>query len=77
MRVEKWGDSLAVRLPKEVVDSLKLKEGDEIEVTVTQTRRLEVSDDRRREEAIERLRKLRARLPAGYKFDREEANRRR
>jgi len=77
MRVEKWGDSLAVRLPKEVTESLKLKEGDEIEVTVTQTRRLEVSDDRRREEAIERLRKLRARLPAGYKFDREEANRRR
>ncbi len=77
MRVEKWGDSLAVRLPKEVTESLKLKEGDEIEITAADARHLEISHDRRRQDAIERLRALRARLPAGYKFDREEANKRR
>ena len=30
MQVAKWGNSLAVRLPKAVVDALRLKEGDEV-----------------------------------------------
>ena len=29
MRVAKWGNSLAVRLPKRLVDALSLKAGDE------------------------------------------------
>jgi antitoxin component of MazEF toxin-antitoxin module len=29
MRVAKWGNSLAVRLPASVVDALELKEGDD------------------------------------------------
>ena len=32
MKVSKWGNSLAVRIPAEVVDSLNLKEGDEIDL---------------------------------------------
>ena len=31
MRVAKWGNSLAVRLPASVVEALGLQEGDEIE----------------------------------------------
>ena len=34
MRVSKWGNSLAIRLPGSVVQALGLKEGDEIEVHV-------------------------------------------
>ncbi len=74
MQVSKWGNSLAVRLPRAVVEALKLKEGDDIEITVTGTRALEVSRDRKREEALKRLRALRRPLPPGFKFDREEAN---
>ena len=76
MQVAKWGNSLAVRLPKTVVDALQLKEGDEIEITVAGTRHFEVARDRRREEALKRLRALRRPLPAGFKFDRDEANER-
>jgi antitoxin MazE len=76
MRVSKWGDSLAVCLPEAVVEALKLQEGDEIEITIADTRHLEVSRDARREDAIRRLRAFRGRLPPGYKFDREEANKR-
>jgi antitoxin MazE len=76
MQVAKWGNSLAVRLPKAVVDALKLKEGDEIEITVAGTRRFEVGHDRRREKALAQLRKYRKRLPVGFKFDREEAHER-
>jgi antitoxin MazE len=77
MQVGKWGNSLAVRLPRAVVEALRLKEGDEIEITVAGTRRFEVARDRSREQMLARLRKYRRRLPAGFKFDREEANARR
>ena len=77
MQVSKWGNSLAVRLPRAVVEALKLKEGDEIEITVVGARLLEISRDRGREQALVRLRKYRHRLPAGFKFDRDEANARR
>jgi antitoxin MazE len=70
------GNSLAVRLPRAVTQALKLKEGDEIEITVAGTRRFEVSRDHRRAEALKRLRALRRPSPPGRKFDREEANER-
>ena len=34
MRVSKWGNSLAIRLPTLVVEALELKEGDDIEIHV-------------------------------------------
>jgi antitoxin MazE len=76
MQVAKWGNSLAVRLPKAVVDALKLKEGDEIEITVAGTRRFEVAHDRLREDALKRLRALKRPLPPGFRFDRDEAHER-
>jgi antitoxin MazE len=76
MQVAKWGNSLAVRLPQAVVEALKLKEGDDIEITITGTREFEVGRDRRRQEALGRLRALKRPLPSGFKFDRDEANER-
>jgi antitoxin MazE len=76
MQVSKWGNSLAIRLPQAVVEALKLKEGDEIEIIVAGARQFEVSRDRRREEALKRLRALQRPLPPGFRFDREEANER-
>jgi antitoxin MazE len=77
MQVAKWGNSLAVRLPQAVVEALKLKAGDEIEITISGKRRFDVARDRTRERALASLRKFRGLLPAGFKFDREEANERR
>jgi antitoxin MazE len=74
MRVLKWGDCLAVRLPAAVVEALKLKEGDHIEIRITREREFEVRYDQRKNKTLERLRKLRRPLPAGFVFDREEAN---
>lgn len=76
MQVAKWGNSLAVRLPRAVVEALKLKEGDEIEVTVAGARQFEIARDRKREEALKRLRALRRPLPPGFRFDRDDANER-
>jgi antitoxin MazE len=74
MQVSKWGNSLAVRLPKTVVEALELKEGDQIEIRVAADRVFEVSRDKGRQRALARLRKLRRPWPAGFVFDREEAN---
>jgi antitoxin MazE len=74
MRVAKWGNSLAVRLPDAVVRALKLKTGDEIEIVASGARRFEVGRDRSRERALERLRSLKKPLPKGFRFDRDEAN---
>lgn len=74
MKVAKWGNSLAVRLPVAVVEVLELKIGDAVEITVADDRSLKVSRDTSRQQAIERLRALRRPLPPGFKFDREEAN---
>ncbi len=76
MQVAKWGNSLAVRLPQAVVEALKLKAGDEIEITVSGRRQFDIARDRTRERALASLRKFRGRLPAGFKFDRGEANER-
>ncbi len=74
MRVAKWGNSLAVRLPDAVVKALGLKSGDEVEIVVAGARRFQVSRDRSRERALERLRALKKPLPKGLRFEREEAN---
>ncbi len=42
MRVGKWGDSLAVRLPPLVVELLGLQEGDEIKIEIAGDRALRV-----------------------------------
>jgi antitoxin MazE len=77
MQVSKWGNSLAVRLPAAVVETLDLKEGDEIEIEVTGARRFAVKKALGTRELLARIRKYRGRLPADFKFDRLEANARR
>ena len=76
MQVAKWGNSLAIRLPKAVVEALKLKAGDEIEITIAGRRQFEVGRDHKREDALKRLRALQRPLPPGFKFVREDANER-
>ncbi len=76
MQVAKWGNSLAVRLPAAVVEALELKEGDQIEIRIAGPREFEVSRDRTRDRALQRLRQLRRPLPAGFTFDREAARER-
>ena len=76
MQIAKWGNSLAIRLPKIVIDTLKLKEGDDVEVIVAGTRHFEIARDSRREAALARLRTLKRPLPAGFRFARDEANER-
>lgn len=73
MKVAKWGNSLAVRIPANVADAVGLKEGDEVQMHVAEKgRAFEVAKEMTREDAIKSLRQFRGRLPADWKFNREE-----
>jgi antitoxin MazE len=74
MQVSKWGDSLAVRLPKALVEKLRLSVGDELNIVDVAERTLVVEKEDRRKAAIDRLAALNWKLPPDYKFDRDEAN---
>ena len=76
MKVAQWGESLAVKLPNEVVEQLGLKSGDEIDVKVSLAPVLDSEVLRRREDALAAIRAMRRPFPKGWKFDREEANKR-
>jgi len=73
-RVGRWGNSLAMRLPRAVVEILDLHEGDVVEIQITGPRMFEVQRAPLPADMFARLRKYRGRLPAGFTFDRLEAH---
>ena len=74
MQIATWGNSLAVRLPASLVQALNLREGEEIDLHLVGARSFEVERRPDTAELLLRLRKLRGTLPAGFHFDRLEAN---
>jgi antitoxin MazE len=76
MQVAKWGNSLAVRLPASVVEALELKEGDDIEIVVDDPRSFAIRKKPGVDERLQRLRSFRGKLPADFRFSRDEANER-
>jgi antitoxin MazE len=72
VKFAKWGNSIAVRIPAEVVAKLGISANDEAQIKVTGEHSFEISRDRRREEALAAIRRLARPLPPGYKFNRDE-----
>jgi antitoxin MazE len=77
MRVSKWGDSLAVRLPKKLVENLGLAAGDEVDVMSANAKTIMISKSGdKRAEFLKQMEQFRWSAPEDYKFDRDEANER-
>jgi antitoxin MazE len=76
MKVAKWGNSLAVRLPADVVEALDLRAGDEIEIAAVKNRGLGFARPLSREDLVRSLRRFRGMMPEGFEFDRDEAHER-
>jgi antitoxin MazE len=74
--VSKWGNSLAVRLPKALVEALKLSPGDELDVVEATKARIAVGKVDKRAEFLRQVDQFHFPLPEGYRFDRDEANER-
>ena len=75
MRIAKLGNSLAVRIPDNVVKLLKLKAGDEVEI-VASHHGFEVIKDDSKTKALETIASFKGRLNRDFNFSREEANER-
>jgi antitoxin MazE len=77
MQVSRWGNSLAVRLPKALVERLGLKEGDELDLVAVEGGAIMVeTKEQRRKRALANMAERKWKLPEGYRFDRDEANER-
>jgi antitoxin MazE len=77
MQIGKWGNSLAVRLPRDIVEKYQLAEGKTIDSSAIEAALQAAEDEEakaRRAKALEEIRNTRLSLPADWKFDREEAN---
>jgi antitoxin MazE len=72
MKFAKWGNSIAVRIPADVVAKLGISPDEEAQIRVTGEHSFEISRDRSRQEAIEKMRKLRFVVPDNYVFNRDE-----
>jgi antitoxin MazE len=72
MKFAKWGNSIAIRIPAEVVAKLGIVPNEEAQIKVTGEFSFEIARDRSRQQAMEAIRKLARPLPPGYKFNREE-----
>ena len=77
MKVSKWGNSLAIRLPAEMVEKLGVKEGDEVYAIPGMSEdapQVTIKRKPTKEELWARLDEIRKRVkwPADYKFDRNE-----
>ena len=75
MQVAKWGNSLAVRLPADLVRQLGLKEGDDIDIHPDGAG-LMIARHLRADEVLASLRTFRGRLPASSRLNRDEAHER-
>lgn len=76
MQVAKWGNSLAVRLPKKLIEELKLRPGDELDIVEASQRMLAVTKNDRRKTALESMAARRWTPPDDCRFDRDEAHER-
>ena len=77
MQIFRWGDSLAVRLSKALVEELGLKEGDQLNVVAARDDAIEVEiTENERRRALDRMAGRNWTFPQGHRFDRNEANER-
>ena len=76
MRVAKWGNSLAVRIPAELAAEMGLKEGHEIEFSRKGANLVEVSPKDIDAVMRERLKSFRGMILDDFEFEREETNKR-
>ncbi len=76
MQVSKWGNSLAVRLPKRLVENMGLKEGDNVDIVPAGDQRIAITIPDRRTTFLEKLRALQEPTPDGFRWSRDEANER-
>lgn len=67
MRISRWGNSLAVRIPAKLVEELGLKEGDEVSLDLQRSEAGALLAQIKKLDALPKL------FPADYRFKRDDA----
>jgi len=75
MKIAKWGNSLAVRIPRNMAKDMGVAEGDDVAMEVRPDGSLVLTDPKDRAKVIARITKLAKPLPPDWKFDRDEIHR--
>lgn len=70
--IARWDNSLAVRLPTDLVKALELRAGDEIEFVVEEGGGFSIGRNSDVDDLLQRLRRFRGMLPADFRFSRDE-----
>jgi antitoxin MazE len=75
LKISKWGNSLAIRIPADVAEALGFAEGDQVKIASVDGK-LVAEREKTIDEMWERFEEIRKKVewPADYKFDRDEAN---
>ena len=76
MLISKWGNSLGLRLPKEVAESMHVAAGDRMNIISVDGDTITLRRDDSAARLRQGLRDFRVALPADYRFDRDDANQR-
>ena len=76
MQVSKWGDSLAVRIPKALAEEMGLRAGDKIDLVRVGERAIALAPRGEDGGFLDRLREVQEPAPEGYRWRREDAVRR-
>jgi antitoxin MazE len=74
MQVSKWGNSLAVRLPKALVEEFGIVEGDDLDIRQVDNQTFAMIRSAKDREFVIHLRRLQKPTPPGYRWSRDEAN---
>jgi antitoxin MazE len=74
MQVSKWGNSLAVRLPKKLVEQLGIAAGDDVNVTSEDGQTIVISKSDGKGDFILKLRVLQKPKPEGFVWSRDDAS---
>ena len=74
MQVSKWGNSLAVRLPKKLVEEMRLTEGDVVDIVPAGERSVAIVKRDDQGAFLKKLRALQKPAPKGFRWNRDEAN---
>jgi antitoxin MazE len=74
MQISRWGKSLAVRLPKKLVEKLGIAEGDDVDVTSEDAQTIVISKSNGKGDFLLKLRVLQKPKPEGFVWNRDDAN---
>lgn len=72
LKLAKWGNRAAIRLPAEILDRMNWNLGDDVQVVAAGEDEIRIVRDRSRQQALQEFRRQRVKYDGKFVFDRDE-----